>query len=93
MQLSLIAAITSSTLFGKAFHQILECFCPLGQKSHCMVNYLLWIRRSGLRMAFQIIPVVINRVEVRALCRPEFLHTNMVKPGLYEADFLYTWTQ
>lgn len=44
-------------------------------------------------MAFQIIPVVINRVEVRALCRPEFLHTNMVKPGLYEADFLYTWTQ
>ena len=89
MELILFAAITASTLlsFLQDFGECLWEFVPIHSVKRALVRSDTDVGQEGLaHNQFQFIPKVFSVVEVRALRRPlEFLHTKLIKPGLYGA--------
>lgn len=51
--------------------------CPFSQKS--ISEHRCWMRRCGAQLSSPFIPKVLNRVEVRVLCRPlKFFHKSLL---------------
>jgi hypothetical protein len=88
------AAITASTLLGTPSTRCWNI--AAGTCFHSATRALMRsdtdIQAISLasQSAFQLIPKVFDRVEVRALCRPvKFFHTDLNKPFLYGPRFVH----
>lgn len=69
--------------FFTSFWNIALGICPFSHKGK--VRHWCWVRWPVVQSTFQFIPVVISRVEVRALCKPlEFFCSNLSKPCLHD---------
>jgi hypothetical protein len=63
---------------------------PFSQKSINEVRHWGWAIRPGSQSVFQLIPKVLDGVEVRPVCRQvEFFHTDLDKPFLYGPRFVH----
>lgn len=77
---------------------VIYYYFPITAAPKCFIPWLLFhtkspythLMQSGVHSAFQFIPMVFGRVEVRALCGSfEFLHSNPGTLCLHEACIVY----